>query len=114
MKRVMENAITISCEEDTEEASIMKKIVELSKEQRRIEERRKTLRERLIQLAHEDGEENPVLIAGGLMAAWYTNERPLTTKEWRILREEFPEAFIRLDGGHREGSPFFAVTQIRK
>ena len=113
MKRITEKAVPIYCESDTEEAQLMQEISDLIKKRQEIDEQRKNLIERLIRLAHEDGDENPVLKTEKLMAAWYTNPRALTKTEWETLKEKFPEAYAFLNGGTRETKPFFVVTQIK-
>lgn len=103
------------CDADTEEAALMKAIVEADEVQKEALARKKSNRSRLEEIALEGGEVEPVYLESpDFEAHWEYVPRPLKTEEWELLWLSFPKAYEALNGDDRKSKPFLVVTRKKK
>lgn len=115
MPRVFKKEGRFYCDEGTEEAVLMREIVEADEQQKEALARKKSNRRILEELAFEGGEVEPVYLESpDFEAHWWYMPRILNMEEWDMLRERFPEAYEALNGDDRKSKPFLGVTRKKK
>lgn len=103
------------CDADSEEAALMKEIVESDELQKDAKDLKIRKRMLLEGVAFESGEAEPIYLESpDFVAHWEFIPRTLKVEEWDMLRECFPDAYEALKGDDRKSKPFLVVTRKKK
>ena len=115
MPRVFKKEGRFYCDEDTDEAVLMREIIEADEQQKEAKDVKKRKRLLLEKIAFENGEPEPIFLESpDFIAHWEFIHRNIVRDEWDMLQECFPEAYEALKGDERRSKPFLVVTRKKK